>query len=287
MTLPLSNLSKAAPNRVKYSNFFMKDLYDHGMCAVRGQYLSAPQTSWDIVQGYTLLDDAIDATGKPNRDFHIWTGLARLLITAGDISHAAIDITTARDMDASDQLLYWQFGYDLDDRGGDIPFMWVYPTTESADQCAPAFPHKPLGPIAAPSYLAKLGSYPMMVNPALAQRATAALNYILVQYLTEAGLSVDQHWVPEDTSLHIGRYHLTDGIDHYLIDYDAPALARALSIIDRAAGRTAADGAILIDDNLPDDTTEASVASDSSAADDMSDDLTDADPARENPLLPQ
>lgn len=235
--------------------FFMKDLFTLGLDALYQREAKPFSNSLDIIEGYKVLDNAIDkTTGKPNRDNFIWTGLARLLITAGDISFAAIRVETSRDPANPDVIAKWAFAYDLgEEHGGYIPFMWVYPTDHTVEQAMPMdMEAKATGPIFPGNptqFMAKMGAYPVSVNPALAARSTAALNFILAQYLHEAGLSVHEHWVPaNDTSKDYARYYLSDGLDHYLLDYDAPALVRALATIDRLSGRTEEDGAILLDE---------------------------------------
>lgn len=232
-----------------HTTFFMKDLYDEGLAAARNTHFQAsPRDSLSIVNGYTLLDEAFDADGKPNRDYHLWTGLVRLLISAGDICHAAVKVRVSRD-ESDPVIRQWSFYYEMNQL--EYLFLTVYRTDQTAEESKPSFEHKALGSIDKKSYMAKLGAYPLLVNPALARRSTAALNFIAAHYLTEAGLHLDASWHPEDTSKHFARYHLTDGVDHYIIDYAAPVLLNALAFIDHLSGRTEEDGGIVLDDENP------------------------------------
>lgn len=226
-------------------DFFMKDILDLGYAAVKGLAPAYATNAMDLVRGYNLMDEAYTADGKPRPDFFIWTALARLQITAGDIAHAAVKVHV-QSSEKYDELKEWSFGYQLDDVLR--TFMVLTRVETPIEHAAPGgFPTKAVGPIDPTSYIAKLGSYPLQVHPRLAQRATAALNFMLIQHLTEAGILVAEHWIPENTAENFARYRLTDGQLTYHLDYYAPKLVEALKIIDAFGGRTEEDGA-LVDD---------------------------------------
>lgn len=225
-------------------SFFMKDLYDIGLSVAKKQPYSPTPNSMALLDGYTLMDDAIDANGKPNYDYHIWTGLARLLISAGDLSHVGV-LVTAEPGDLPEAGQGWSFAFDFNDAFGERTFLTLYPVTGIGDY---SDTHKAMGPIATEAeYMPKLGAYPLMVNPAMGRRATAALNFILAMALRSAGLQVIAHYVPEDTSTGEAIYLLSDGQTHYQMDYHGPILEEALSIIDVHVGRTEEDGAVIMD----------------------------------------
>jgi hypothetical protein len=97
------------------------------------------------------------------------------------------------------------------------------------------------------TYRAKLEAYPMSVHPRMAQRAVSTIHFMIALYLINTGLTVREHWFPEDTSQGFARYLLSDGVEHYLLDFDGPALTILLAHLDAYAGRTEEEGAILLD----------------------------------------
>lgn len=228
-------------------SFFMKDLYDQGIDILKParEPRQSGINSLTFLDGYTLMDEAIDVDGKPNYDYFIWTGLARLLITAGDLTHVAVKVTVSPGYSA-DVGRRWDFGYDLGPKhGGMRMFMSLYPIADTEVSVAEGA--KPMGAVSAEEeYIPKLGAYPMMVNPTMGRRSTAALNFILAMALRQGGLTVTGHWIPEDTSTGEAVYLLSDGLVHYNLRYNGPALEQCLATIDALVGRTEEDGAIIL-----------------------------------------
>lgn len=284
---PIEFLNKLSPfdeeqsrNRIVTDrSFFLKDLYTDGLWAVKRQRRPATAVldSLEIVEGFKLLDNAEDAeTGRPYRDYFIWYALGRLMLVAGDLVNAAVHVEhrypSGKGLSESGA---WRFGFALPTArsfngagsGHQVQtFLTLYPVDTATvseaflhegllgDQDRKALDdsaihYKAMGSIDPIHLFVKMGSYPMAVHPGLKHRSVATqLPYNLVGTLVEnTGLQVLQHWQPEDTSANPGVYLLSDGVDSYVVVFDAPALRDCLIEIDAAVGRTEEDGAIVAD----------------------------------------
>lgn len=258
-------------SRLKYA-FWLKDVYTDGLAVAKRKAALYNQVndSLDITRGYTLLDEAEDEeSGRPVRDYYLWAAMARLMISAGDLVTAAVNV---EHIFAPDSLMTegggWRFSYVFErkEKGHTTleskPFLTLFPVTpettlETFTTCvndatlAPEdhpIAYRTMGPIDPTQFIAKLGAYPLAVHPKLVERAIAVqLHGLLMGALVETGLQVLQHWQPVDTSVNPAIYYLSDGADPYVMVYDAPVLRDCLIEIDAAVGRTEADGAIVAD----------------------------------------
>lgn len=251
-------------------SFFMKDLFDQGLAIVKGLPFCDLGNSASILEGYNLMDQAEGPDGKPNYDYYIWTGLARLLISAGDLSHAAVKVTVSRPAETAAGYR-WDFAYELGREDLDRPFISLFPIASPSDQIidpSSIVDSRDMGPIVSTEeYIPKLGAYPLMVNPAMGRRSTAALNFILASALRMTGLTVHSHWTPVNTAEGAAIYVMSDGITCYQMTYDGPALERAMAEIDQRAGRTEEDGAVLLNADVPVDADGLDVANDETSED--------------------
>lgn len=241
--------------------FFLKDVYTDGLATAR-RLATRPviEHSMDILAGYTLLDEAEDeATGRPVRDYYLWTALATYLINAGDISSAAVVVKHAyAGMAPLTVPGEWVFGYDLPDTTF-APFLKLLPvdpavvtqTLVSEALLKPYaehdVPYKSMGSIDPTKLDIKVQGYPLSVHPKMQRPICWFLTYQLLGALVSTGLQILEHWQPKDTSQHPGVYYLSDGADAYVVIFDAPMLRDCLIDIDQRVGRTEEDGAIVAD----------------------------------------
>jgi len=271
---PFDRMSESTLHET-FRTFYLKDIYTTGLKAVRREAQSAiqwPSDSMEVMGGYTLLDDAEDEeSGRPIRDYYLWTAIARLMITAGDLATAAVEVEHRWPEGAPlTQGGAWRFSYRFRtmENGAAAhyihPFLTLFPVSpdttladfeacmrsvKADDADAKDVAYKAMGSIDKTQLFSKLGAYPLAVHPKLGQRSIAVqLPYLLADTLIDdTGLQLLQHWQPEDTSEHPGVYYFSDGVDPYVMVYHAPALRDCLIRIDAAVGRTEADGAITAD----------------------------------------
>jgi len=264
--------------------FFMKDIYDRGLAiAIGAPYSPIGEFSTDILSAITAMDKAFDADGKPDYDLHIWMGLSRLMIGVGDVIVAAVQVDVDRPEEGP--AMKWTFSLDLEGHPAAKKLPALLAQTSMFDnahqrQCEGAMisspfltltrlfnvddrtaddvsdylkpnqfdvPFKAMGPVDPNHYINKLGAYPLMVHPKFPARAIANIHYVLMMYLSKTGLLVREHWIPEDTSRGHARYHLTDGIEHYVLDYKAPALLAIVASIDKVEKHGEADGGLILE----------------------------------------
>jgi hypothetical protein len=265
-----------------HRHFLFKDLYDKGLEVVTGVELEPSKSSADLLPAIQAMDNAFDANGKPNYDLHVWMALCRVMINAGDVLFAAIkaDVMWNRETQQADS---WNFHYDLsggiageiiEDLAKRLPnrsalpwgsFLKLsrfepswddQPSLEDVIQIAQRdipFATKKMGAVDPNpnAYRAKLEAYPMSVHPRMAQRAVSTIHFVVALYLKETGLTIREQWFPEDSSQGFARYLLSDGIEHYLMDFDGPALAVVLAHLDAFSGRDEEDGAVILDQERP------------------------------------
>jgi hypothetical protein len=111
----------------------------------------------------------------------------------------------------------------------------------------PGFAWRPMGEILEKDLEIKMLTYPASVHPQLKDRTIANIPLYVAAKLGDAGLYVVEHWFPEDTSRSFARYILSDGIEHFVMDFHGGHLAVILSHLDTYIERDAADGGIQLD----------------------------------------
>lgn len=263
----------------KHRRFLFKDLYDQGLAAATGTIVDTSAQSSDILVAVKAMDQAISADGTPNYDLHIWMALCRLMINAGDVLLAAVEANVVWNP-ALQRGVKWSFGYNVDPGILDMnaeelaqrlpgyslvdPFVeitvlehvlepkddlqeWI-DTFNPGRLHGDGFATKAMGGIDPSQYMVKLDSYPMMVHPKLRQRAVGTIATMIAIWLAETGVTIRQFWIPEDTSKGFARYILSDGIEHYQLDFHGPLLAYLMAKLDAYSDRSEEEGAVILDD---------------------------------------
>lgn len=111
----------------------------------------------------------------------------------------------------------------------------------------PGFAWRPMGEILEKDLAVKMLTYPASVNPQMKDRTVANIPLYIAAKLGDAGLHVVEHWFPDDTSRSFARYILSDGIEHFVMDFHGGHLAVVLAHLDKYIGRDADMGGILLD----------------------------------------
>lgn len=273
---------QATNSDIDHRHFLLKDLYDAGLHIATGQPVTHAKTSTDVLTALSAMDHGFDPiTGKPNYDLHIWLGLGFLLLSAGDVVIAStrVDVYWNEEEQSANQ---WFMGLDLKDHpiaeavrsklgtanrslhrahNDHVVFVhltkWDSKEEHTVDAVSELMKpedrydltYKAMGRVTPEQYRARLGAYPLSVHPKLASRAAGAIPFHLISSLGQTGLFVQEHWFPDDTSKGFARYHLTDGVEHYELDFHAPRLLTVLALIDKYEGRTEDVGGIVLDDD--------------------------------------
>jgi hypothetical protein len=265
--------------------FLLKDLCDHGLFAVKNRgedmvvHPKAKSLS-DILPAVLAADNLYDSEGVPNYDLHIWLALATMLINAGDAIFTGVTATVSG---VDDQITDWKLALDF----RDSPALWDTATADAQERLkgekgvvdmsvvSHAFltvrrltqeegmamegviehhtPHhdgftwKAMGDIDDKDLAVKMVSYSASVHPRMKDRTVANIPLYIAAKFGDAGLGIRQHWFPEDTSRSYARYFLSDGIDHFVMDFHGGYLAVLLSHLDKYVGRDEELGGIILD----------------------------------------
>lgn len=253
--------------------------------------MTRPATSLSDILPAILAADNLYAedTGAPNFELHIWLALASMLIGAGDALFSGVLASVGGHGMAphAETLTQWDFqlnfagtesvwlesmadshkrmlgeGGVMDTSVHHGRFLSLTRITDSGDTTldelratlaprAPGFAWRAMGEIVDRDLAVKMVTYPASVHPQLKDRTIANIPLYVAAKLGDAGVMVREHWFPEDTSKSFARYLLSDGIEHFFMDFHGGHLAVLLAHLDQYIGRDADMGGIFLDVSHP------------------------------------